>query len=136
MIYTQMKNDMKASKTQKEKNSLRVLMSAICEDGKPIEDQNICLKTLDMLRKGTRKNIELYGGMKSREDWVNGEKCFLDIIDRYMPAEISDDMLREIKSKLGLESHMKNMKTFVAAVKEINHFTDGNRIKNILLEEA
>jgi uncharacterized protein YqeY len=123
-----------------ESNILKMALAAIknveIEAGKELEDSEV----EKILRKEARKIIDAidqYTKM-GREDLLAKEKGQLEIIDKYLPQLLTEDEVRVVvKNKiteLGI-TEMKDMGRLMGAVMaEIGTLTDGNTVKEIVLE--
>ena len=123
-----------------ESNILKMALAAIknveIETGKELEDSEV----EKILRKEARKIIDAidqYTKM-GREDLLAKEKAQLEIIDKYLPQLLTEDEVRVVvKNKiaeLGI-TEMRDMGKLMGAVMaEIGTLTDGNTVKEIVLE--
>jgi hypothetical protein len=123
-----------------ESNILKMALAAIknaeIEAEKELPDTDI----ERILRKETRKltdAIDQYSKM-GREDLLAKENAQLEVLNRYLPKLLTEEEVRVIvKNKmveLGI-TEMKDMGRLMGAVmKEVDSLTDGNTVKNIVLE--
>ena len=88
--------------------------------GAPADDDVLVIEVLQKMVKQRRESAEIYrkGG---REDRAAAEEAELGVIDRFLPAQMSDDeaqaKIREIIAETGASS-MKDMGKVMALVKE------------------
>jgi hypothetical protein len=123
-----------------ESNILKMALAAIknaeIEAEKELPDTDI----ERILRKETRKltdAIDQYSKM-GRKDLLAKENAQLEVLNRYLPKLLTEEEVRVIvKNKmveLGI-TEMKDMGRLMGAVmKEVDSLTDGNTVKNIVLE--
>ena len=88
--------------------------------GAPADDDALVIEVLQKMVKQRRESAEIYrkGG---REDRAAAEEAEIGVIDRFLPAQMSDDeaqaKIREIIAETGASS-MKDMGKVMALVKE------------------
>ena len=88
--------------------------------GAPADDDVLVIEVLQKMVKQRRESAEIYrkGG---REDRAAAEEAEIGVIDRFLPAQMSDDeaqaKIREIIAETGASS-MKDMGKVMALVKE------------------
>ena len=88
--------------------------------GAPADDDVLVIEVLQKMVKQRRESAEIYrkGG---REDRAAAEESEIGVIDRFLPAQMSDDeaqaKIREIIAETGASS-MKDMGKVMALVKE------------------
>jgi uncharacterized protein YqeY len=88
--------------------------------GAPADDDILVIEVLQKMVKQRRESAEIYrkGG---REDRAAAEEAEIGVIDRFLPAQMSDDeaqaKIREIIAETGASS-MKDMGKVMALVKE------------------
>jgi len=118
------------------KMALAAIKNAEIDTGKELEDSEV----EKILRKEARKitdAIDQYTKM-GREELLAKEKAQLEILDKYLPQLLTEDEVRVVvKNKiteLGI-TEMKDMGRLMGAVMaEIGTLTDGNTVKNIVME--
>ena len=107
--------------------AVRLMLAAIknrdieARTGKaPADDDTLVVEVLQKMVKQRRESAEIYrkGG---REDRAAAEEAEIGVIDRFLPAQMSDDeaqaKIREIIAETGASS-MKDMGKVMALVKE------------------
>lgn len=99
-----------------------------------IDDEN-ALKVIRRKVNQRKDSIEQYG-KAGREDLVAQEKAELDVLETYLPAQMSDSDLEAVviktKESLGI-SDMKDMGRLIGAViKEVGSDADGSRVQVIV----
>jgi uncharacterized protein YqeY len=106
--------------------AIRLIQSAIKNrdieervKAQPTEDDTLVTEVLQKMVKQRRESIEMYvkGGRQELADVEQGE---IDVIERFLPAQMSDDetkaAIEAIKSELGA-SGMKDMGRVMAELK-------------------
>lgn len=134
--------DLIASLKAKEKEKvsvLRMLQSSIknkkIEIQADLEDKDI-LKVIKSLVKQRKDSIKSYqaGG---RNDLVESEEKEIEVLQAYLPEEISDEKLENlIKSELedaGISEKKDMGKAMGAAMKAVGDSASGDRVKGIVL---
>lgn len=116
--------------------TLRLLQSALhnkkIELLRDLEDEEV----LDVIRKEAKKRkeaIEAYekGG---REDLRKKEESELKILEKYLPAELSDEELKKIAREVVLEVG-KNFGSVMGKIMgKVGGRADGGRVSNIVKE--
>jgi uncharacterized protein YqeY len=118
------------------KTVLRTLSSefknAEIDKGSPLEDSDV-IKVLSKLAKQRKDSIQAYqdGG---REDLVASEMAELEIIQRYLPAKLTDAELAQLVedsiSELGAAANFGSVMKLV--VSKAQGKADGNQIKDLV----
>ena len=111
-IFEQIKEDLKTAMKSGDRvgtDTLRMLMSDIKKfavdngsDRENISDE-VALNVLDKAAKTRRESIKIYTE-SNRSDLVESEESEIKIIQKYLPAQLSDDELKEIVSKVKEEN--------------------------------
>jgi uncharacterized protein YqeY len=139
-INDDLKTAMKA-KDQAALRGIRAIKSAILlakTDGSGNElDEAGEIKILQKLVKQRKDSLEIYQ-KQNRDDLAATEREEIEIIERYLPAQLSDEELRkiiaEIISKTGAES-MKDMgKVMGVASARLAGKADGKAIASVVRE--
>ena len=139
-INDDLKTAMKA-KDQSALRGIRAIKSAILlakTDGSGNEiDEAGEIKILQKLVKQRKDSLEIYQ-KQNRDDLAATEREEIEIIERYLPAQLSDEELRkiiaEIISKTGAES-MKDMgKVMGVASARLAGKADGKAIASVVRE--
>ena len=148
MLHEQINNDLiNALKSGKKERAgtLRFLISAIknfqiekrAQDQKHMPDVDV-ISVLKRQAKQRKDSISEYekGG---RADLVDKEKKELEILESYLPAELSDSQIKEIVEKkigeMGISGKADFGKLMGAVMKEVSGNADGDKVKKIVEEE-
>ncbi len=116
------------------KMALAAIKNSEIETGKELTDPEV----EKILRKETKKisdSIEQYGNM-GREDLLNKEKAQLEVLNKYLPQQLSvEEVTVVVKTKmaeLGITEIRDMGKLMGAVMAELGSKTDGNTVKNIV----
>ena len=139
-IKSDLKDAMKSGDTVA-RGVLRLLSSDIKNEEisskKELADDDV-LKILKKDIKRHKESIEQYktGG---REDLVEQEEKELEILEKYMPEQMSEDEIRKIVSDVIKKLEVTNVSDFGkvmgVAMKEIGGSVDGNVVSGVVKEE-
>jgi len=92
------------------------------------------LKVLQRMAKQRRDSLEIFE-KESRLDLAQKEKEELEVIELYLPKQLSDaelkDKISEIINKLGVNSAAQIGMVMGAASKELSGLADGKRISEV-----
>jgi uncharacterized protein len=122
--------------------TLRSIRSAIIEFNKSGSDKGMTEEiATDILMKQAKKRkdaIEMYK-QGNRQDLADKETTELEIINEFLPKQMSDDEITEAVKKIIADtgaSSMKDMgKVMGLAMKELKGKADGNMVKDIVKKE-
>ncbi len=140
-IKTQLTNDLKAAMKSGDttrKETVRLLRGAIknaeINAGHPLSDDE-ALAVIAKQAKQRRDSIEQYK-QANRQDLVAAEQAELEIIEAYLPAQLSDEEItaraRAVIAELGV-SDMKGMGQVMKQLsQELKGVADGKRISQIV----
>jgi uncharacterized protein len=107
--------------------AIRLIQSAIKNrdieartGGAPADDDALVVEVLQKMVKQRRESIEMYV-KGNRQELADAEQAEVDVIERFLPAQMSEEQTRDaielIKAELGASS-MKDMGRVMALVKE------------------
>ena len=102
------------------------------EYGQPLTEAD-CLRVLGQEIKKRNQSIALYKQAK-RDDLAEREQHEVDILQVYLPAEMSDDDIRTIVSRLVGEHGKEFKRVMPLAAKETKGRADGSRVQRIVRE--
>lgn len=95
------------------------------------------MKIIQKLVKQGRESAELYKG-QGREDLASEELAQVAIMEKYLPAQMSDDEIREalkgIIAELGVSTPQEMGKVMGVATKKLTGKADGRVISGIVKE--
>ena len=128
---------MKARDSQKT-STLRMVQAAIkneeIEKGSELEDADV----LAVIKRGVKQrkdSIEQFE-KADRQDLADKEKAELTILDAYMPAQMSDEVLeglvKDTMAAVGAESKKDMGKVMKAIMAEHRDTVDGKKVQGIL----
>jgi hypothetical protein len=104
--------------------------------GKELSEEDI-LRLLKKEIKKRQESIEMFIQGK-RQDLADKEKQELEILNKYLPAEVSDESLKEILEKMiseGGEDVKSNFGLLMKkAMEELKDKADGSRVSKIIKE--
>lgn len=144
-LKEQIDADIKKAMLAKDKDGLRALRALkssilLAETEKGNEGALTPEKELNLLMKSAKQrkeSAEIYK-QQNREDLMETELIELEIIERYLPKQLSDDELKaklaEIISKVGASSPSDMGKVMGIASKELSGGADGRRISTAVKE--
>ena len=143
-LKEQIENDLKNSMKSGDniiRGVLRMLFSDIknveINERKEINDEKI-IEIIKKNIKSRKDSIEQYT-KGNREDLANQEKNELEILEKYMPEQMSEDEVRKIVVNIISKSEAVSASDFGkimgAVMKEIGNKADGNLVGGIVKEE-
>lgn len=143
-LKEQIENDLKNSMKSGDniiRGVLRMLFSDIknveINERKEINDEKI-IEIIKKNIKSRKDSIEQYT-KGNREDLANQEKNELEILEKYMPEQMSEDEVRKIIISIIKKSEAVSASDFGkimgAVMKEIGNKADGNLVGGIVKEE-
>ncbi|WP_235298489.1 GatB/YqeY domain-containing protein [Portibacter marinus] len=144
-LETKLMTDLKAamkSKDQPALRSIRAIKAAILlmkTDGSGKEvDEAAEIKLLQKLVKQRKDSLEIYE-KQGRDDLAQTEREEIEVIEKYLPAQLSEEEIRihvkEVIAQTGA-SGMKDMgKVMGAANKRLAGKADGKTIASVVKEE-
>ena len=130
MIYT----DIQKAKLQKNANRtvLSLLMSEICVDGKPMDDDK-AIATLVSMKKNAQKTIDMIATSDSVDTVKSNEYIdFIEVIDSFLPKAATPEDVEMELAILDLPRTMKSMGPLMKSLKSKYPVVDGNLVKGIL----
>ena len=143
MLSTLM-NDMKSAMKAGEKSELGALRNLIgkvkakqIDSGKDLTTDE-CIKVMTSAAKQLKDSIQQFknGG---RDDLAENEAFELSIIERYLPAQMSKDEIRDIVKKTIVDVGAKSMRdmgnVMGAAMQAVGGQADGSIIQKMVREE-
>lgn len=102
--------------------------------GETLTDEQV-LKILKRQKKRVEDSIEGFTKM-NREDLISKEKEQLEVIIKYLPAQIGEEEIKEVVKKVIEESGATTMKdiglVMGKSMKELGDMADGNTVRNIV----
>lgn len=137
-LMADFKEAMKA-KDEVRKNTISFARAAVkqyeVDNREELDDEGI-IKILSKqvkMRKDALSDFEKAG----RTDLADGYKAEIEILEKYLPEQMSkDDILKIVqatKEELGLEGTKKEMGKFMGAVmKKVNGRADGNAVREVI----
>ena len=143
-LKEQIKNDLKSSMKSGDnivRGVLRMLFSDIknaeINQRKELTDDSIA-EIIKKNIKSRKDSIEQYT-KGNREDLANQEKVELEILEKYMPEQMSEDEVRKIVSNVIKKSEAVSVSDFGkimgAVMREVGNKADGNLVGGIVREE-
>jgi uncharacterized protein len=140
-LFDKINEDLKSAMLAKDQGALRAiraikaaLLLAKTETGKDITQEDE-IKILQRLAKQRRESIEIFSS-NNREDLAFTEKEELDIIEKYLPQQISPDILRQelnlIIAEVGARSPADLGKVMGIASKKLAGRSDGKKISEMV----
>ena len=144
-IIQQIEHDFNQALKKKEEaevSALRLIKSAIKNAeiaARPEElDEEQAIKTLRALVKQRQEAIELYQ-QGNRQDLAEKEKQEIEIIKRYLPAELDESVVREIIKKAVAEVQPTSLKelgkVMGKVMPEIKGQMGGDKVSQLVKEE-
>lgn len=140
-LYKQISDDLKTAMKNRDSetlDTLRMLMSGlknlVIETRKELEDADVLAAVKRDVKKLKDAAQDFAAG--AREDLVEKAKKEIAILERYLPASLSDEEL-EKRVKEILEAHSINTKSEIgkamgAVMKELASVADGNKIREFV----
>jgi uncharacterized protein len=111
-----------------------ILLAKTSGSGADTLDEKEEVAILQRLAKQRRESIAMFEA-QDRQDLVSEEKAQLLVIERYLPALMSEDEIREVLKQLidETEEGMRNMgKLMGAAVKKLAGKADNSKVSALL----
>ncbi len=148
MAETALKNriteDMKTAMREKDQqrlNAIRMILAAVkqieVDERIQIDDQRV-LTILDKLLKQRRESIQQYQ-QANRQDLVDKETFEADIIQAYLPAQLSENEIRELITKAITKtgaSSIRDMAKIMAELKpELQGRADMSMVSQLVKEK-
>ncbi len=129
------------SRDEIRKNSINFARAAIkqveVDTRKDLQDEDI----VPILAKQVKMRRDALGDFErgGRTDLVNAYKAEIEVLQSYLPAELSDEQIREIvqttAAELGIEGGRQNMgKLMGATMPKVKGVADGSVVKRIIEE--
>jgi uncharacterized protein YqeY len=145
MLFNQISEDLKTAMKAQDKNkveSLRLVFSKIKDEAiKAGERDNISDDiVLTVLKKRVKQGKDSIEQFKKadRKDLVETEEAQLQIIEKYLPAMMSENDIKKIviakKEELGIDDKSKMGLLMGAVMKETAGQADGNVVKGIVMK--
>ncbi len=138
-------NDLKTAMLAKDEAALRslraikaaILIAKTAEGAKEVLSAEEEIKLVQKLVKQRKDSLEIYE-KQNRLDLAQKEKEEIAVIEKYMPAQLSEAELREILSKIiaetGASSPAEMGKVMGVATKQLAGKADGKAISAIVKE--
>ena len=140
-IADEIKSAMKA-RDKKRLEALRSIKSAVMlaetekPKGTPLSDEDE-LKVLQRLQKQRKDALEIYN-QQNRADLAEDEQAQLEVIESFLPRQMSADELRqyltELIARVGASSPKDMGKVMGTASKELSGKADGKTISGVVRE--
>jgi len=137
-LESRIMNDLKAAMKAKDQAALRALRAVKAAiqlaktdgSGKPIDEARE-IQILQQLVKQRKESLETYE-QNERPDLAAKEREELEIIEKYLPAQLNDseleDILKKIIEEVGAQSPKDLGRVMGVAVKRLAGQADGRRI--------
>ena len=137
-LYEQIREDMKAAMKNKDSGTLdtvRMLISSIknkaIDLGKELDDADV-IATIKSDLKKLKDGLESFV-TAAREDLAEKAKAEIAILEKYLPAQMTDgDLEEKVRAKLaelGITDMASVGKAMGALMADLKEFADGSRIK-------
>jgi uncharacterized protein YqeY len=145
MLSEKINNDLKQAMLNKDEASLRgiraiksaILLAKTEKGGSKDLDQDGEIKLLQKLVKQRKDSLEIYE-KENREDLAKKERDEIEVIERYLPKQMSMDELKEVLKKImaetGATSPQDIGKVMGVATKQLAGRSDGKTISTVLKE--
>lgn len=146
-LHTQIKEEIRASLKARDELKLSVLRglstaftNELVATGKTPQDELDDQKSMAVIKREANKrkdSIEQYtkGG---RPELAESEQKELEVLETYLPEQISEDEIRKIaqakKAELGIEDKSKMGILIGAIIKEAGGNADGSLVKKVVTE--
>ena len=122
----------------KEADILKLVLADIKNEeistGGTLTDEQV-LKVLRKQKKRVQDSIEGFTKM-NREDLISKEKEQLQVLERYLPAQMSEEDITKVVKKVIEESNATSLKDMGMimgkSMKELGDGADGNIVRNIV----
>lgn len=132
-------NDMKQAMKDRDMAKLTTLRTLLSEiknfeiDNGEQDDAGV-QKVVAKVAKQVNESITEYG-KGGREDLVAEEKAKLEVLEAYLPQQMSDEELRNIVQEVVDQSSDKNMGPIIGQVmKKVTGQAEGNRVSQMVRE--
>jgi uncharacterized protein len=140
-IFEQIKDDLKNAMKSGDKESTQTLRLIFSDmkteavnagsDRENIAD-DVALKVLDKAVKNRKESIRIYTET-NRNDLAEAEQSEMKILEKYLPAQLSDEELKEIVQKVKDENpSVQGMALMGKVMPFVKGKADPDRIKNLL----
>ncbi|MGH2833894.1 MAG: GatB/YqeY domain-containing protein [Solirubrobacteraceae bacterium] len=135
-IEQRITEDLRAAMRASEKarvSALRLLLSELRRDAKDGPGDELAV-----LRRERKRRLEAAGAYREagREDLAGGEQAEAQLIDTYLPAELSDSELQTIVTQALAESGAQSLKDMGGAMKSamaaVDGRADGKRVSGLV----
>ena len=145
MLSEKINNDLKQAMLNKDEASLRgiraiksaILLAKTEKGGNKDLNEDGEIKLLQKLVKQRKDSLEIYE-KENREDLAKKEREEIEVIERYLPKQMSMDELKDILKKImaetGATSPQDIGKVMVVATKQLAGRSDGKTISTVLKE--
>ena len=145
MLSEKINNDLKQAMLNKDEASLRgiraiksaILLAKTEKGGNKDLNEDGEIKLLQKLVKQRKDSLEIYE-KENREDLAKKEREEIEVIERYLPKQMSMDELKEILKKImtetGATSPQDIGKVMGVASKQLAGRSDGKTISTVLKE--
>ncbi len=140
-LFEQIKEDIKnamKSGDRSKTDTLRLIMSDIKKEAvdsgsdREVIPDEVSIKVIDKASKNRKESIKVYTE-SGRNDLADPEKAELEIIQAYLPAQMSDEELKSIVEKIKSENpSIQGMALMGRIMPLVKGKADGDRIKNLL----
>ena len=110
---------------------LSLIMSEICVDGKPMND-NDAIKRLSQMVKVCGKNIDIYTKAENTTMALS-ESVFRDMIETYLPKGADEQDIESAIRELGVDRDVKSMGKGMTFLKGKFSIVDGNLVRSALV---
>jgi hypothetical protein len=131
-ITEDLRTAMRASEKERV-SALRLLLSELRRDAKDGPGDELAV-----LRRERKRRLEAAGAYREagREDLAAGEQAEAELIDTYLPAELSDPELQRIVTQALAEGGAQSLKDMGAAMKSamaaVDGRADGKRVSGLV----
>jgi uncharacterized protein YqeY len=135
-IIEQIKTDLQGAMRAGEKEKVGALRLVLSELQKAAKEGGE--DELAVLRRERKRRLEAAGayGEAGREDLAEGERGEAELIDGYLPAELSDEELQAIVERAVRDSGAESAKDMGPAMKEamaaVDGRADGKRVSGLV----
>ena len=131
-IKTDLQGAMRAGEREKV-GALRLVLSELQKAAKEGADDELAV-----LRRERKRRLEAAGAYREagRQDLAEGEQAEAELISGYLPAELSDEELRQIVEQAVRDSGASSPKDMGAAMKQamaaVDGRADGKRVSGLV----
>ena len=142
-LYERIDSEIKAAMRGKDsvKLSIMRMLSAavknaeIAKKVKKLEDSDIIQVVQKMIKEHKESITQFEKG--NRMDLVNKEKAELDILQKYVPAQMSEEevllIVKTVMQELGVTSKAESGKTMKAVMEKVKGKADGKVVNQIVM---